>query len=140
MKKWGLKFFFYCPYLSSIHEKANCIAVFRTGCPHLLGGCHFRDVWPTCLLHNGGGVPLNALSKNTAGELSGLFPTTFLKCRAPSREAMDTIFKVFWLDSTMGINPRFTDCEADALTTTPSRRCIICLRFLESGIPFHAYF
>ena len=29
-------------------------------------------------------------------------------------------FKVFWYDSTRGINPRSTDCEADALTTTPS--------------------
>ena len=36
-------------------------------------------------------------------------------------EAVDTISKVFWYDSTRGINPRSTDCEADALTTTPSR-------------------
>ena len=33
-------------------------------------------------------------------------------------------FKVFWHDSTKGINPRSTDCEADAQTTTPSRRFI----------------
>ena len=31
-------------------------------------------------------------------------------------------FKVFCYDSTRGMNPRSTDCEADALTTTPSRR------------------
>ena len=31
-------------------------------------------------------------------------------------------FKVFWYDSTKGMNPSFTDCEADALTTTLSRR------------------
>ena len=31
-------------------------------------------------------------------------------------------FKVFWYDSTRGMNPRSTDCEAGALTTTPSRR------------------
>ena len=31
-------------------------------------------------------------------------------------------FKVFWYDSTRGMNPRSTDCKADALTTTPSRR------------------
>ena len=31
-------------------------------------------------------------------------------------------FKVFWDDSTRGMNPRSTDCEADALTTTPPRR------------------
>ena len=31
-------------------------------------------------------------------------------------------FKVLWYDSTRGMKPRSTDCEADALTTTPSRR------------------
>ena len=31
-------------------------------------------------------------------------------------------FKVFWYDSTREINPRSTDCEADALTTTPSHQ------------------
>ena len=31
-------------------------------------------------------------------------------------------FKVFWYDSTRGMNPRSADCVADALTTTPSRR------------------
>ena len=31
-------------------------------------------------------------------------------------------FKVFWYDLTRGMNPRSTNCEADALTTTPSRR------------------
>ena len=31
-------------------------------------------------------------------------------------------FNVFWYDSTRGMNPRSTDCEAGALTTTPSRR------------------
>ena len=30
-----------CSYLSSIHEKANCIAIFWTGRPHPLGICHF---------------------------------------------------------------------------------------------------
>ena len=35
---------------------------------------------------------------------------------------MNTIFKVFWYDSTREMNPRSTDCEADALITTPSRR------------------
>ena len=31
-------------------------------------------------------------------------------------------FKVFWYDSTRGMNPRSTDYKADALTTTPLRR------------------
>ena len=33
-------------------------------------------------------------------------------------------FKVLWYDSTKRMNPRSTDCKADALTTTPSRRFI----------------
>ena len=115
-------FLFYLPFLSSIHEKANCIAILWTGSPHSLGSCLFRGLWATCLPHKGGGVPLSALPKDTASELAGLFSTTSHKCRAPSREAIDTIFKVFWYDLTRGMNPRSTDCEADALTTTPSRR------------------
>ena len=85
-------FFLYCSYLSSIHEKANCIAIFWTGSPHSLGSRHFRDVWATCLPHKGGGVPLSALPKDTTSELAGLFSTISHKCRAPSREAVDTIF------------------------------------------------
>ena len=82
----------YCSYLSSIHEKANCIAIFWTRRPHSLGSCHFRDVWATCLPHKGGGVPLSALPKDTTSEPANLFSTTSHKCQAPSREAVDTIF------------------------------------------------
>ena len=46
--------FFYLPYLSSIHEKANCVAIFWTGSPHSLGRYYFRGVWATCLSHKGG--------------------------------------------------------------------------------------
>ena len=113
--------FIYLPYISSIHEKANCIAIFWTGRPHSLGSCHF-DVWATCLPHKGGGVPLSALSKVTTSKLAGLFSTFSPKCRAPSRKLRMPFFKVFWYDSTRGLNPRSTDCEADAPTTTPSCR------------------
>ena len=113
-------FLFYLPFLSSIHEKANCIAILWTGSPHSLGSCLFRGLWATCLPHKGGGIPLSALPKDTTSELAGLFSTTSPKCRTPSREVADTIFKVFWYDSTRGMNPRSTDCEADAITTTPS--------------------
>ena len=74
---------FYLPYLSSIHEKANCIAIFWTGRPHSLGSYHFRGVWVTCLSHKGGDVP-SALPKDTTSELAGLFSTSS-KCQAPSR-------------------------------------------------------
>ena len=83
---------FYLPFLSSIHEKANCIAILWTGSPHSLGSCLFRGLWSTCLPHKGGGVPLSALPKDTTSELAGLFSTTSHKCRTPSREAIDTIF------------------------------------------------
>ena len=45
---------FYLPYLSSIHEKANCIAILWTGSPHSLGSCLFRGLWVTCLPHKDG--------------------------------------------------------------------------------------
>ena len=87
------KFMFYLPYLSSNHEKANCIAILCTGRPHSLGGWHFRSVWAPCLSHNGGGVPLNAMPKDTTSQLAGLFSAISPKFRSPSREAVDTIFK-----------------------------------------------
>ena len=37
-------FLFYLPFLSSIHEKANCIAILWTGSPHSLGSCLFRGL------------------------------------------------------------------------------------------------
>ena len=85
----------YCSYLSSIHEKANCIAIFWTGRPHSLGSCHLRCVWTTCLTHKGGGVPLSALLKDTTSELAGFFSTTSPKCRASSRKAVDRFLKSF---------------------------------------------
>ena len=91
----------------------------------MLGSCHFGGVWPSRLSCKGGGVPLSAWPKNATTELVGLLSITFLKCRAPSREVMDAIFKVFWYDSKRNVNPRSTDYEADAITTTPSRRYLV---------------
>ena len=85
-------FLFYLPFLSFIHEKANCIAILWTVSLHSLGSCLFRGLWATCLPHKGGGIPLSALPKDTTSELAGLFSTTSHKCGAPSREAIDTIF------------------------------------------------
>ena len=141
----NISYFFYLficlPYLSSIHEKANCIAIFWTGRPHSLGSCHFRDVWATCLPHKRGGVTLSALPQDTTSELAGLFSTTSPKCRAPSREAVNNIFKVFWYNSTRGLNPRSTDCEADALTTTPFLSCSYkCSREISDKHPNETQF
>ena len=54
LSKWIYDFFdliYDLPFLSSIHKKANCIAMFWTVSPHSLGSCHF---WVTCLPHKGG--------------------------------------------------------------------------------------
>ena len=51
-----------------------------------------RCLGHTCLSHKDGGIPLSALPKDTTSKLAGLFSTTSHKCRAPSREAVDTIF------------------------------------------------
>ena len=45
---------FYLPYLSSIDEKANCIAILWTVSLHSLGSCLSRGLWVTCLPHKGG--------------------------------------------------------------------------------------
>ena len=48
------------------------------------------------VFHIKAGAPLSALLKDATSELAGLFSTTSPKCRAPSREAVDTIFNGFW--------------------------------------------
>ena len=100
--KLSFEYFLCCTSLSFIYEKANCIAILSA----LALECHFQGVWVPCLPHKGGRVPLSALPKDTTSKLAGLFFTTFRKCRAPGREAVDTIFKVFWYDSTCGMNPQ----------------------------------
>ena len=112
----------YCPCLSSIHEKANCIAIFWTERPHSLGSCHFRGIWATYLPHKGGGVLLSALPKDTTRNLPTCSPQPPLKAERQAGKLWISVFKVFWYDSTREMNPRSTDCEAEALTTKPSRR------------------
>ena len=66
--------FFYLPYLSSIHEKANCIALFWTVCPHSLGSCYFRNVWTTCFPHEGGASREVPCSKTQQASLPACAP------------------------------------------------------------------
>ena len=115
-------FIFYLPYLSSIHEKANCIAIFWTGRPHSLRSCHLRCVWATCLPLKGGGVPLSALPKDTTSELAACSPQPSPNVERQAGKQWIPFLKVIWYDSTGGLNPKPNDCEADALITTPSRR------------------
>ena len=42
--------------------------------------------------------------------------------------------KVFSYDSTRGINPKLTDCEEDALTTTPLRRLLRDRMYISNNI------
>ena len=94
----------YCSYLSSIHEKANCIVIFWTGRPHSLGSCHFRGVWAACLPHKGGGVPLSALPKDTTSlPTCSLQPSIIAERQAG--KLWIPFFKVFWYDLTRGMNP-----------------------------------
>ena len=54
-------------------------------------------------------------------------PQPLLNAERQAGKLRMPFFKVFWYDSTRGMNPRSTDCEADALTTTPSRRSLQCI-------------
>ena len=112
-------FFFFAHIYSPFTRKANCIAVFWTGCPHSLRSSHFRGVLATCLPYKDGGVLFSTLLKDTTSELAVLFSTTSPKCRAGKLWIL--FFKVSWYDS-RGIDLRFTDCEANALTITPPLR------------------
>ena len=73
--------------------------------PTLLEGKLFLAYLP----HKNGGIPLNALPKDTTSELAGLFFILSLSCTAPSKEVVDTIFHVFWCDSIRKTNPKSTD-------------------------------
>ena len=56
-------FLFYLPYLSSIHEKANCIGILWTGSPHLLGSCLFRGFYGPPVFHIKVGRPVKCLAQ-----------------------------------------------------------------------------
>ena len=111
--------FLYLPYLFSIHEKANCIAMFWTERPHSLGSCHFRV---TCLPHKGGASRQVPCPRTQQANLPACSPQPPINAERQAGKPLIPFFKVFWYNSTRGMNPRSTDCEADAPTNTPSRR------------------
>ena len=61
-------------------------------------------------------------SRTQQANLPACSPQPPLNAERQAGKLRMPFFKVFWYDSTRGMNPRSTDCEADALTTTPSRR------------------
>ena len=49
-------------------------------------------------------------------------------------------FEVFWYDLIWEMNPRSTNCEADVLSTTPSRRLTINWKIMHGNqIPIRQY-
>ena len=97
---------FFLPYLSSIHEKANCISIF----------------WTERITHKGGSVPLMVCPRTQQANLPTCSPQPPLNAELQAGKLWIPFFKVFWYDSTWGMNPRSTNCQANALTTTSSRR------------------
>ena len=89
----------------------------------------------TCLPRKDGGIPLSALPKDTTRKLTGLFSTlsVFFYAEHQAGKLQIPFLKVFRYDSTEGMNPWSTDCEADALTTTPSHRCLAGTDLLSNG-------
>ena len=85
-------------------------------------GVAISEVSVSPVFHIKVGRPFSALPKDTTSELVGLFSKTAINAERQAGKLWIPFFKVFWCDSTRRMNPRSTDCEADALTTTPSRR------------------
>ena len=90
-KKFFFSFYIVDIYTTFTRKQIASLSFGRDFCTHL--GVVFSEVCGPSVFHTkGGGLPLSALPKDTTGNLAGLFSTTFLKCRAPSREAENTIF------------------------------------------------
>ena len=98
-------FVLYCQSLSSIHEKANCIVIFEWDVRTCLRVAIFKASGAPVFHINTGA--LSALPKDTTSELSGLVSTTSLNAERQAVKLWITFFKVFWYDSTWGINPRY---------------------------------
>ena len=113
-------YLFILPYSFSIHEKANCIAIFWTEGSHWLGSFHF-GVWATYLPHKSG-ASQQVSCPRTQANLLACSPHPPLNAKRPAGKLWIPLFKAFWYDSTRGLNPRSTDCKVDALTTTSLHR------------------
>ena len=103
-------------------KRANCIAILWTGPLHSLGSCIFRGLWTTRLPHKGGASHKVPCPRTQQANLPACSPQPPLNAKRQAGKLRIPFFKVFWYDSTRGMNPWSTNCEEDALTTTPSRR------------------
>ena len=69
------------------------------------------------------GRPVKCLSARTQqANLPACSPQFPINAERHAGKLWTPFFKVIWYDSTRGMNPRSTNCEEHALTTTPSRR------------------
>ena len=85
----------------------------------------------TCLPHKGGASSEVPCPRTQQANLPACSPQPSLNAERQAGKLRMPFFKVFRYDSTRGMNPKSTDCEADALTTTPSRRFITYLFVLN---------
>ena len=91
-----------------------------------------RDVWPRLevatsevsgppVFHLKTGVSRQVPCPRTQqAKLPAYFSQFSLNAEHQAGKLWKPLFKVFWHDSTRELNPKSTDCKADALTTTPS--------------------
>ena len=88
-----------------------------------------RTTWKASAYHKLRTPALSVLPKDTTSKLAGLFSTLSLFAERQARKLWIPFFTVFWFDSNWEMNPGSTDCEADVLTTTPSRRLMMLVIF-----------
>ena len=84
-------FFFICHIYPSLTRKGIVLLYFGREVRTRLWFAFF-EVYGPPVFHIKVGIPQSALPKDTTSELAGLFSTTSPKCRAPSGEAVNTIF------------------------------------------------
>ena len=85
-------------------------------------GVSFFEVYRPPVFHIKVGRPVKCLAQGQQANLPACSPQPPLNAERQAGKLRMPFFKVFWYDSTRGMNPGSTDCEANALTTTPSRQ------------------
>ena len=110
------------PYLSSIYEKANCIAFFGRDVRTRLGVAISEVSGPPAFHIKTGASRYVPCPRAQQTNLPACSTQPRLNTERQAGKLWIPFFEVFWCDSTRGLNPKSTDCEADALTTTLMHR------------------
>ena len=121
-------FCFIC-YINSPLTRKPMVSLYfgREVCTRL--GVAFFEVYGPPVFHIKVGRPVKQAN------LPAYSPRPPLNAECQAGKLRMPFFKVFWYDSTRGMNPWSTDCEANALTTTPSRRSKFLLMRLKRPKP-----